>query len=260
MRIKTGQRPNVDSKRADIRVHIHISENDCEVFLDSSGSSLNQRGYRKYAGEAPLNEVLAAGLVLLSEWDKKQPFIDPMCGSGTIAIEAALYAYNIPPGIYRKKFSFENWKNFDNELWNKVLDESEDAEMTEGPEIYASDSSQDAIDGTHNNVANASLLKKIKIRKIDINELPKNKDSALLITNPPYGERIKKENINEFYSEIGTVLKHKFTESEARIFSANTEAFKHIGLRADKKYKLFNGSLECSYRFYSMFHGKKNDE
>lgn len=259
-REKFQKRPYVDTEDPDFSISIHISNDICTVSLDSSGESLHKRGYRLITNKAPINEVLAAGMILLSGWDKKSVFIDPMCGSGTIIIEAALIANNIPPGIYRKKFGFETWKDFDHDLLEKIYEE-DTPEADPNVRIIGSDISEMAIRIAKENISNAGLKKKIELSVESIeNILPPEVQTGTLITNPPYGERIKMNEINGFYKLLGDSFKNKFKGYEAWLLSSNFEALKYIGLRPTQKITLFNGPLECKYLNYSIYEGSKKSK
>ncbi len=255
-RAKTGKRPSVNTDDPDIRVSIHISGEKCTLLLDSSGESLHKRGYRDAASSAPLNEVLAAGIIILSGWDRKMPFIDPMCGSGTIPIEAAMMAYHIPPGIYRKSFAFEKWPDFDELLFKKIYNQ-EHPEPIERPLIIGSDKSYQSVAISKQNAKNAFLGKKIEFKVSSFEEMNPPEGPGILVTNPPYGERIKQENLKAFHSVMGDVLKKNYREYTAWILSSNLEALKFTGLRAEKKIILFNGPLECRFVKFSIYGGSR---
>ena len=254
-REKFEKRPFVDTENPSIRISIHISNDLCTVSLDSSGDSLHKRGYRIKTNKAPLNEVLAAGMVLLSGWDQKSVFIDPMCGSGTLVIEAAMIANNIPPGMYRESFGFETWKDFDADLLESIYEE-DIPEVKTDIKVLGSDVSEIAIRIAKENVTNAGLKKKIDllIKPVE-NYNPPVVEQGIVITNPPYGERIKKNEIDNFYKVLGDTFKNKYAGFEVWLLSSNFEAIKHIGLRPSKKYTLFNGPLECKFLNYSMYKG-----
>lgn len=256
-REKFQKRPFVDADDPDVRISIHISNDLCNVSLDSSGDSLHKRGYRIKTNKAPLNEVLAAGMILLSGWNKQNVFIDPMCGSGTLIIEAAMIANNIPPGIYRKRFGFETWKDFDNDLLEKIYEE-DSPEVDSQIEIIGSDISEIAVRISRENITNAGLKKKINvlIKPVESYNPPKT-DNGIVITNPPYGERIKKNEIDNFYKLLGDTFKNKYKGYEVWLLSSNFEAIKHIGLRPSQKMTLFNGPLECKFLNYSIYEGSK---
>ena len=207
-RNKTRKRPNVNPKNPDISINVHIAKHTCTVSLDSSGESLHKRGYKSQSVLAPINEVLAAGLILLSNWDKKSNFHDPMCGSGTLLIEAALIAHNIPANIFRNRFGFEGWKDFDNKLFDKIKEYSLDKEKDYNGKITGCDISKKAVQISKENIENALMYDKISIKKGDffLNKIDTN---SVVIFNPPYGERINLSTDN-FYDKIGTTLKHKY--------------------------------------------------
>ncbi len=259
-REKFQKRPYVDTDDADFNINIHISNDICTVSLDSSGDSLHKRGYRLKTTKAPLNEVLAAGMILLSGWDKQCVLIDPMCGSGTLIIEAAMIANNIPPGIYRKRFGFETWKDFDSDLLEKIYEEDSPEHITK-VEIIGSDISEIAIRISRENISNAGLKNKIDLHISPIeNYIPPIVQSGVVITNPPYDERIKINEINTFYKTLGDSFKNKYKGYEVWLLSSNFEAIKHIGLRPTQKITLFNGPLECKFLNYSIYEGSKKSK
>lgn len=254
---KYGKRPNVSVANPDIFINLHISNNNCTVSLDSSGEPLYKRGYRVAQTLAPMNEVLAAGLVLLSGWDGKSNFMDPMCGSGTIAIEAALIARNIAPGIFRKHFAFEEWNDFDADLLDELYnDDSSEVEFKH--KIYASDINRAAVDTARKNIAAASVSKNIELTVSDFMELTPPPSPLCIVTNPPYGERIKAD-MEKLYSAMGSTLKHKYTDTTCHIISSSREGFNALGLKPSSSLKLFNGEIECEYRTYRIFGGKFRD-
>jgi putative N6-adenine-specific DNA methylase len=256
---KYDKRPSVSVSNPDILINIHIaSNNHCTVSLDSSGESLHKRGYRTAQTQAPINEVLASGMLLLAKWKGKSNFIDPMCGSGTFLIEAALIALNIPPGIFRKSFGFEKWKNFDQELFEEIYnDDSQEKEFTF--KIYGADISATAVNITEQNIANAGLNKYIEVKRCSINELDIPKDKFLMVTNPPYGERLKDNDLSTLYENIGRLLKFKFAHNEAWIISSEEPLLSKIGLKPSRKIKLLNGDLDCLFCQYEIFDGKRNE-
>ena len=257
-REKTSLRPSVDLKNADIRINVHVQDTFFTVSLDSSGNSLHQRGYRKYSHQASLSEVLAAGIVLLSGWTGDRPFINPMCGSGTLALEAAMIASNIFPGITGRKYAFQNWKDFDSLLFERVL-ESLPAPIENSVPVFASDIDAESVRMTRNNARVLGLEDKLIIKKEDFIDSEPQFGEATVILNPPYGERLEKENMDEFYNKIGSTLKHQYPGSTAFIFSANLDAIKYVGLKPDAKFKLFNGPLECRLLKYQLFKGTRKD-
>ena len=257
-REKTGNRPNVRITNPDLQLHIHVAEFDCTLSLDSSGESLHRRGYRQESVEAPLNEVLAAGIIMQTGWHGECDLIDPMCGSGTIAIEAALIARGIAPGVYRKEYAFEKWRDYDRELFEKIY-EDESKERPFEHHIYAYDINHNAIAIASNNVKAAGLSKEISLQQQDFKDFTQPKEKSIIITNPPYGERISAPDLLGLYKMIGERLKHHFTGCEAWILSYREECFDQIGLRPSLRTPLFNGSLECELRKYQLFSGKLND-
>ena len=261
-REKYDKRPSVDIIDPVLRVNIHIYRDNCSVSFDSSGVSLHKRGYRKATDMAPINELLAAGMILLSGWKKDCNFIDPMCGSGTILIEAALIANNIPSGYYRKSFGFEHWKDFDKELWERVKKEASFNITEFEHRIIGSDKSAKAIQIAQENVKSAKLHKDIELNNIAFENLIPPAGGGIIITNPPYGERLKIINIIELYSLIGDSLKKKFTGFDAWILSSDNKALKKIGLRTSRKISLYNAKLECKYVKFEIYKGslkrKKN--
>ena len=255
-RNKGGIRPSVDVDNPKVRINIYINEDSCILALDSSGTSLHKRGYRLEKNEAPLNEVLAAGLVMLSEWNKESNFIDPMCGSGTIVIEAAMMAYNIPPGINRT-FGFMKWNDYNSVLWNSVRAEALSKIGGYKHKILGSDISQESIQIAKGNIARAKLQDKIELKVQSFEKLAPLSGGGILIFNPPYGERMKAENIEEFYAMIGDQLKQRFSGYDAWVFSGNKDALKHLGLRTSRKLTLYNGPLQCKFHKYSLYEGTK---
>jgi len=260
-RSKFNKRPFIDTENPDILINLHISERKITISFNSSGEPLFKRGYRIAATEAPLNEVLAAGLVMLSGWDKRVPLIDPMCGSGTILIEAALIAMNIPPGIIRKKFGFESWPDFDQKLFDKITkEESNDSNNQEKIKLIGIDINKNAIIKAKKNVSNIFLSNYINLINDDFFNYQNNFSNGIIIVNPPYGIRIGKENINDFYKEIGNKLKRNFVGFDAWIISANLEAIKRIGLHPSKKIKLYNGSQLCLFNKYEIYNDSKKQK
>lgn len=256
---KTGKRPSVNISNPDLVFNIHISHNKCALSLDSSGESLHKRGYRIAQTEAPLNEVLAAGMILKSGWKGETLFIDPMCGSGTLLIEAAMIALGIPPGIHRQHFAFEKWGDFDRELFSEVYNDDSGAKEF-NHRIIGSDISPKAISIAEKNIKNAGLQKYIDLQVKPFQQYTEAPASeGLLMTNPPYGERIKEEDLETLYSMIGERLKHVFTGYDAYVLSYRKECFDHVGLKPSRRFFLFNGALECEMREYEIFAGKRDD-
>lgn len=254
---RTEKRPSVNVENPDLLINFHVAHDKCTLSFDSSGESLHKRGYRVAQTEAPLNEVLAAGMILKTGWRGESDFIDPMCGSGTLLIEAAMIAMNVPPGIYRQNFAFEKWKNFNADLFETIYnDDSGEREFKH--KIYGSDVSSEAIAIAAKNVKNAGLEKCIDLKVMPFeNYTEAPSENAILVTNPPYGERIKPEDLFGLYENIGERLKHVFMGYSAWILSYKKECFDKIGLKPSKKIQLVNGSLQCEFRKYDIFAGKK---
>jgi len=252
------ERPSVRINNPDIRIHLHISHTECTLALDSSGESLHKRGYRQEETEAPLSEVLAAGMILKTGWKGSSNFVDPMCGSGTLLIEAALIALNIPPGVFRDKYAFERWDDFDAELFERISsDDSQEREFAF--KCYGSDISPKAIAAARQNVKSAGLSSYIELKVLPFEEMTENPGKGILVTNPPYGERLNPVGLLDLYSKIGERLKHVFPGYNAWIISSFMEGFEKIGLKPSKKMKLINGSLDCEYRKYELFEGKRKE-
>ena len=254
----TGERPNVSVTNPDLRLHIHIADEDATLCLDSSGESLHRRGYRQESVEAPLNEVLAAGMILMTGWRGETDFIDPMCGSGTLPIEAALIARNISPGVFRKEYAFEKWADFDKELFDNIYND-DSAERDFEHHIYGYDVDMKAVAKARLNVKAAGLTNDITIEQKDFKDFTQPEEKAIIVTNPPYGERISTPNLLATYKMIGERLKNAFKGNNAGVLSYREECFDQIGLKPSIKIPVFNGSLECEFRKYQMFEGKFRD-
>ncbi len=255
-REKVGKRPNVDTVNPDFVIDLHVHGNSCTVSLDSSGESLHKRGYRINQGEAPLNEVLAAGMLKLANWNGESDFLDPMCGSGTLPIEAAMIAYNIPAGKFRKNYAFENWYDYDQLLFEKVKESNQKVEFNY--QIYASDISGSNLLNAKTNARRALVFNKINFLVSDFRDLKIEIQNSLIMINPPYGERLKEKELSNLYAMIGERLKHKFSGNVAWILSSSMESFKYVGLKPENRIDLFNGSLRCKYNKYRLFKGKRN--
>ena len=257
---REGHRPSVKVTNPDLRINVHVSNTDVTVSLDSSGEPLFKRGYRVGQTEAPINEVLAAGILLMAGWDGQCDFIDPMCGSGTFLIEAALIARNIAPGIYRQSFAFEKWRDYDQELFQGLYDD-DSAERDFAYTIYGSDILKQAIAIADENVkgAGAEVAECIKTKVCPIEELDLPSKNALVVTNPPYGERLKVDDLSALYDRIGTKLKNDFTGMSVWMVSEPNEANKSIGLAPSEKIKLDNGGIGVELRKYEMFEGRRED-
>ena len=264
---RAGKRPNVKVSDPDLYINIHVADETVTVSLDSSGESLHKRGYRVATTEAPINEALAAGMLLMAGWKGQCDFYDPMCGSGTLPIEAALIARNIAPSVFRQSFAFEKWKDFDADLWSDIYnDDSQEREFNH--KIYGSDASFYAVQQAAKNIKSAGVQKDIELKQIRMEELKLNDQmvndqmvNALVMINPPYGERLaSNKDMEELYGKIGSALKHQFAGATAWIISSNAAAMKCIGLKPSKKYHLLNGELDCQFNRYDLFAGKRNEQ
>ena len=254
-RERTGKRPSVSITNPDVLLNIHIAQTSCTLSLDSSGESLHRRGYRQEAVEAPLNEVLAAGMILLTGWRGECDLIDPMCGSGTIPIEAALIARNIAPGVFRQGYAFENWPDFDADLLERIYnDDSQEREFAH--KIYGYDNSIKANAIAQRNVKAAGVGRDIVLKVQPFQQFEQPQEKSLIITNPPYGERISSTDLLGLYQMIGERLKHAFTGNTAWVLSYRDECFDQIGLKPSARIPLQNGGLDCEFRKYEIFDGK----
>lgn len=256
-RNKTGRRPSVDSNDPTILINLHISNDLVTISLDSSVVPLFKRGYRKEQTVAPLNEVLAAGILLLSGWNATSSLTDPMCGSGTIPIEAGLIACKIPPGKFRQFFGFQRWKDFDEDIFEKIKLESESRIIGSPVKISGSDISEPTLQHARANVEKAGLSGTVSLEVSDFKDLKPSDESGLLFLNPPYGQRIQPEEIDLLYGMIGSTLKHSFPGTTAWLITSNKESLKHVGLKPKVKYTLFNGALECVLLKYEMYQGTR---
>lgn len=251
------ERPSVDVKFPDIRINIHIHNEHCNVSLDSSGRSLHHRGYRTATNIAPINEVLASGLLLLSGWDGQSDFLDPMCGSGTFLTEAAMIACNIPANINRKEFAFEKWEDFDDELFQKIIESSLNKTREFHHKIVGYDKAPSAVRKSIDNIANANLSEYITVERKSFFDSTKFTDNHLhMVFNPPYGERLDLD-MEEFYASIGDTLKQEYPGTDAWFITSNLEALKFVGLRPSRKIKVFNSQLESRLVKYVMYAGSK---
>lgn len=256
-RKKFDDRPDVDIKRPQVMFDLYINNDTVTISLNSSGVPLYQRGYREEVGEAPMNEVLAAGLLRLAKWDKKSPLMDPFCGSGTILIEAALYAANIPSLIERQHYAFKNFKNYDEALWNEIYESANKRVTSLDVKIMGSDLNSEMILKTRRNLRGISVGRFVETKVASFEELTNLElENCLMISNPPYGERMGEE-IEELYEKLGDWMKSEMKGSTCWMISSSGEGFKSVGLKPDAKIKLYNGSLECSFRKYSIYDGSK---
>jgi putative N6-adenine-specific DNA methylase len=257
-----NQRPDVDPKNANININVYVSGKQCEVALNSSGMPLFKRGYKVEMHRAPLNEVLAAGMILLSGWDKKSHFIDPMCGSGTLLIEAALMAYNFPPQFMRKEFSFENWSDFDPGIWRDIKREAVSKQVDFESRIIGGDISSKNLEIARHLITNMKFHKDIELVQKDLRQHrpPDDGKNGWIVTNPPYGERLHSKDLLGLYEAIGTAFKHNFPGYTASLISSDMEAMKMIGLKPVKKVTLYNGGLLCTFNTYDLYEGSKKNK
>lgn len=255
---KYDKRPSVGLANPHLRINIHIAEDQCTLSLDSSGESLYKRGWRSAQTEAPINEVLAAGILLMAGWKGQSDFYDPMCGSGTFLIEAAMIAKNIAPGLYRESFAFEKWKDFDNDLFDSIYND-DSAEREFEYTIYGSDVSPLATNIAEKNIKSAGFGKEIKLTTKAFADVEPVGEKGVMVMNPPYGERLQMAGLTYLYETIGERLKHHFAGFNAWIISHKEECFNSIGLRPSQRINLFNGALECQLRQYEMFDGSKKE-
>ncbi|HAD98670.1 MAG TPA: RNA methyltransferase [Cryomorphaceae bacterium] len=258
-RDKTGRRPTVFTKDPDIRINVHISNENVTISLDSSGDSLHKRGYRSEADRAPISEVLAAGILKLTGWDGLRDFIDPMCGSGTLLIEAALMAHNIPPNIFRKNFSFKHWKGYDPELFGLLFDKALEKEKNFHFSIYGFDKEAYVLRKAEKNLRNALMHEQVETAIADFMNFRKPgsfRDTGLVVFNPPYGEKMEAD-IPALYKGIGDTLKREFAGFEVWVFTSSSEGLKNVGLKPSKKIQLYNGKLESWLVKYDIYKGSK---
>jgi len=259
-RKKTGRRPSVDTNDPVILINLHISNDLVTISIDSTVVPLFKRGYRKEQATAPLNEVLAAGILLLSGWKASVTLTDPMCGSGTIPIEAGMIACNIPPGKFRKSFGFQKWKDFDEELFEKTKADSDNKIIPTSVKIFASDISAEAIQQAKANVAGAGLSDIVTLEVFDFKDLKAVDSQGFVFLNPPYGQRLMPDETDQLYGMIGTTLKHNFQGNTAWLITSNKESLKKVGLKPKEKHTLFNGALECILLKYEMYQGTRKPE
>ena len=256
-REKTGVRPSIDKDFPDLRIHIHLDRDQCTVSLDTSGDSLHHRGYRSATNIAPINEVLAAGMLILSGWDGTSHFLDPMCGSGTILAEAAMIACNIPANINRKEFAFEKWNDWDNDLFDQIIDSLMKKTREFHYTIKGYDKAPSAVRKAQDNILNANLDDYVTVEQKDFFETEKQSEGPLhMVFNPPYGERLDID-MERFYREIGDTFKQSYPNTQAWFITANMEALKFVGLKPSRKIKLFNGKLEARLLKYDIYEGSK---
>jgi putative N6-adenine-specific DNA methylase len=254
-----GKRPDVEKENPDLEVMVFINRDRCTILLNSSGESLHRRGYRAEVDKAPLSEVLAAGIIMLSGWEPHKPLVDFMCGSGTIPIEAALMAANIPPGTFRKQFAFEKWPDFDEALY-KTIREKQIERINDNPvRIYGNEINRFVIAKAEENVRNAGVEDMVQLSLGDFNDFERPSGNGVVIINPPYGEKLQPEDLEALYKSIGDRFKKHYAGYKAWIFTGSPEGAKAVGLRSNRKIKLFNGPIECRLLGYELFEGSKKD-
>ena len=252
---KFGSRSSVDTKDPDLLVNVHIREDRCIVSLDSSANSLHRRGYRLAVGSAPLKETLAAALLDMAEYDPDLPFLDPLCGSGTLPIEAALTSLNIAPGLLREKFGFTTWQDFDESLWYELLEEVENSQLSElKAPIYGSDRNSNVLSQARNNAKLCGVEKNVQFAKTELSQLEAPAEKGILMCNPPYGERLGDiEELGEFYKLLGDIFKQRFKGWTAYILTGNRQLMKKVGLRTSRRLQVYNGSIECTLLKYELY-------
>lgn len=251
-----GKRPDVDREHPDMKFNLHIQQDHVTISLDSSGETLHKRGYKNLTHEAPMSEVLAAGLIMLTGWDKKELFYDPMCGSGTLPIEAASIANQIAPGLIRSDFGFKHWKDYDVQLYKQIILQAAANVKSSSAKIIGSDISKHSVEMAAFHANQAKLHDQISFFVKDFHDAEPPAQKGTMIINPPYGERLKQEQINEFYKAIGNTLKRKYAGFKVWIFSSNLEAIKFVGLKPSAKFKLKNGPLDCAFHCFEISEGK----
>jgi putative N6-adenine-specific DNA methylase len=259
-RNKYNQRPTVDRFDPHLRVNVYVRQDECTIYLDSSGESLFKRGYRVATGEAPIKDVLAAGIIKLAGWNGETNFYAPMCGSGTFAIEAAMIASKIPAGYYREQFGFMLWPNFDELMWKRIKNEA-DMEISESDiEIHASDIDPKMVKFTYRNAQKAKLHKDITITESSFEAFEFPKEGGIIIFNPPYGERMELDDVEENYKKIGDTLKKNCANYQVWMIAGGSSVHKYVGLKPSRKITLYNGAIECKMLKYEMYEGSKKNE
>ncbi|MDD3876415.1 MAG: class I SAM-dependent RNA methyltransferase [Bacteroidales bacterium] len=252
-----NKRPNVDLDNPDIKINIHVHRDNCIVSVDSSGMSLHKRGYRKANVEAPVNEVTAAGIIRLSGWKADTDFFDPMCGSGTLLIEAAMFAMKIPSGYYRKDYGFMTWKDFDKTLFDNIRNDANAQICEHDFSIFGADINKKNLGKAEENLKYAQLHQDVILRLGAFENSQPPFKNGILITNPPYGERLQIDDIINFYKTFGNTLKSNYAGFTAWVFAQENEGLKHIGLRPSRRISLLNGNIECKLMRFDMYEGKK---
>jgi putative N6-adenine-specific DNA methylase len=253
--LKFKQRSYIETENPDFIINAHIVENLCILNLDSSGSSLHRRGYRPAMGLAPLKESLASALIELSEWTPNLPFLDPLCGSGTLPIEATLKSLNIAPGLYRESFGFQNWQNFDIQLWQKLREEAEDSQKNElQAPIIGSDNNKKILEQAYSNAQGCHIENKLTLLHQKLSEIEAPSDQGIIICNPPYGKRIGEEKeLGNLYKLLGDVFKQRFKGWTAYVLTGNKELAKQIGLKTSRRTPVYNGALPCIFSKYELY-------
>jgi putative N6-adenine-specific DNA methylase len=258
-RNRTGYRPSVDVKYPDVKFDVYAYNDWFTISLDSSGEPLNRRGYREQGHRAPLNEVLAAGMIALSGWDSETPLLDPMCGTGTLLIEAAMIAMNMPPQTLRSEFGFKRWRNFQPMIWSRVKSDAEAKIKRANPKIIGGDTDPQAVRMAQKSLRKLRLDRKVKVGQADFLTSKPIFSMGTIITNPPYGERIEKDDINVFYKDMSDVLKKYYAGYETWMLSSNFEALKHFKLSPSQKIRLYNGKLDCRFEKYDLYEGSQSE-
>lgn len=254
-RLKLGERSNVDAKNPDVLINAHIHQDRCILSLDSSGKSLHRRGYRQAMGTAPLKETLAAALLDMAEWDSSLPFLDPLCGSGTLPLEAGLKALNIAPGLFHLCFAFESWADFDEQLWQELLTEAQNSEIPnlKAP-ISGSDRDPNVLTQARSNAERCGIEHQITFTTTELSQLEAPADCGVLICNPPYGERLgDPQELGALYKTLGDIFKQRFKGWTAFILTGNKELAKRVGLKASRRIPVYNGSLACTLLKYELY-------
>lgn len=258
-RSRCGRRPSVDLVSPFLRVHIHLSGESGQVLVDSSGDSLHKRGYRMATGPAPLNEVLAAGMIYLSGWDRTSPFFDPMCGSGTLLIEAALLARNIPAGQFRQSYAFRNWPDHNEKVWERITAASPGDSVSPRISIQGADLSAHMVRIAEQNIAHAGLQQVIRVSRRDFRKSDPPSEKGTMITNPPFGQRLAVDNLQLQYKQIGDILKKRYAGWSTWLLASDKQALKFLGLKPSRKFTIFNGPLECKFVNFEVFEGSRKD-
>ncbi|HAA26369.1 MAG TPA: RNA methyltransferase [Cyanobacteria bacterium UBA8553] len=250
-----GQRSSIDTENPDLQINAHIHQDRCIISLDSSGTSLHRRGYRPAMGLAPLKETLAAALLDMSQWEPSLPFLDPLCGSGTLPIEASLKALNIAPGLFRRQFAFEKWSDFDEALWDQLYKEAEESELPalKAP-IIGSDRDPDILNQARTNAQQSGIADKVTFSQTELSQLEAPADSGVIICNPPYGERLgDAKELGDLYKLLGDVFKQRFKGWTAFVLTGNKELAKKVGLKAARRMPVYNGSIACTLLKYELY-------